>query len=324
MSEGFAFGLGGALGFFYYELPDLDPPIYVVGRTAGLERDFCGRAGIGLDLRETDDPAEAWGWLRAELEAGRPTMVNADIRELEYLRVRMHNTRHDIVVCGFDEEEGVALVADNDRDEIQRCSLESLARARGSTAFPGPTHHATWVMRFPDRLAEPAAAVASAVAMSAANMRAGAPSLTGAPVAGLRMVDDFAASYPGWPERFGERLGSALRGLRVFIVKAGTGGAMFRSLQADFLAEAGTLLGDERLAEAAGVYRGLAGAWIALADAAADGAQDPAAAHAAGAPHVERIARLEHAGVAALEAAAGAGPRSTGAPPPDGRATASA
>jgi hypothetical protein len=302
LSEAMAFGLGGGLGCFFYELPEMDPPLYLVGRGGGLERGVCEHLEIDLDLRRTDDPDEAWRWLRDELDAGRPTMVNADIRELDYLRVKLSNTMHDIVITGYDPDDGVALIADNDREEIQRCSLESLARARGSQGFPGPSHHATWVMRFPDALPDPRVAVERAVRQSVTNMTDAADGLAGLdPGCGLDHVARLAASYPGWPERYGERLAAALGGLWVFIVKAGTGGAMFRSLQAGFLRESAGLLDDPRLARAADVYEELAGEWVALADAAA-GARDgdPAAAHEAGRPHIEAIARLERDGAEAM------------------------
>ena len=297
LSEAMAFGLGGGLGCFFYELPDMDPPLYLVGRGGGLEQGVCEHLGIGLDLRRTDDPDEAWRWLRQELDGGRPTMVNADIRELDYLRVRLSNTMHDIVVTGYDEDKGVALIADNDREEIQRCSLDSLARARGSQGFPGPSRHATWVMRFPDRLPDPRTTVTHGLRRAVANMREDGEALAGiGQGSGLDHVARFAASYPRWPELFGDRTAGALRGLWVFIVKAGTGGAMFRSLQAGFLREASELLGDARVAGAAGVYEELAGEWLALADALRT--ED----HGAGLPHVEAIGRLERAGVAAMEA----------------------
>jgi hypothetical protein len=121
-------------------------------------------------------------------------------------------------------------------------------------------------------------------------------------------VDRLAASYPEWPERYGqERLGRALGGLWVFIVKAGTGGAMFRSLQAGFLRESAELLGDPALASAAAVYEELAGEWVALAGAAAGARNgDATAAHAAGTRHVEAIARLERDGAEAMSRALGA------------------
>src|SRR5205085_3581595 len=173
------------------------------------------------DRRETDDADEGWGWVRDEIGAGRPPMVWADIAELEYLRVRMTNTRHDIVVVGYDDDAEVVFIADNDRDELQRCSYASLAAARSSSGFPGPNRHGTFVYRWPSELREPAGAVSAALDRAIANMRgAGDDFLPGG--SGLEGVDGFAASYPAWPERFGDGLDAALSGLRVFIVKAGT------------------------------------------------------------------------------------------------------
>jgi Arc/MetJ family transcription regulator len=273
----------------------MKPPLYLVGRGGGLERGVCDHLGIELDLRRTDDGDEAWGWLRDELDAGRPTMVNADIQELDYLRVQLSNTMHDIVVTGYDPDDGVALIADNDREEIQRCSLDSLARARGSQGFPGPSRHATWVMRFPERLPEPREAVDRALRQAIANMRDQGEALASiGSGSGLDHIASFAESYGRWPELFGERLEGALRGLWVFIVKAGTGGAMFRSLQAEFLRESAELLDDDAIADAARVYTELTGEWLALADTVRAGDHD------AGRPHVEAIARLEAAGVAAM------------------------
>jgi hypothetical protein len=313
LSEAMAFGLGGGLGCFYYELPDMRPPLYLVGRGGGLERGVCEHLEIDLDLRKTDDPDEAWRWLRDELDAGRPTMINADIIELDYLRVKLSNTMHDIVVTGYDEDDGVALVADNDREEIQRCSLDSLRRARASQGFPGPNHHATWIMRFPAALPEPRVAIERAIAQSVSNMTEAAEGLAGLdPACGLDHVANLADSYRRWPDVFGEKLGAALGGLWVFIVKAGTGGAMFRGLQAGFLRESVALLdGDPRVARAAEVYEDLAAEWVALAEAAARAREgDPHEAHAAGLPHMDAIARLEREGGEAMAACLSGAPAS--------------
>jgi hypothetical protein len=297
LSEGSVFGLGGGLGFFYLELPDIRPPVYLVGRTAGLERDIATHLGVELEVRETDEPDTGWTWVRDAIDAGSPPMVCADIAELEYLRVRMANTRHIIVVVGYDEDEGVAFIADNDRDELQRCSLASLAAARASTGFPGPNHHATYLYTWPERLSDPDEAVAAAVDRAIGNMREGGFSLVNGPGdPGLEHVDRFAASYPTWPERIDD-LDAALSGLRVFIVKAGTGGAMFRSLHAEFLRDMGALLGDPGLTEAAAIYDEVVAAWIDLAACAER--RD----HAAGIPLVARISALERAGVDAMAAA---------------------
>lgn len=295
LSEGALFALSGALGFLFLPTPELVPPVYAVGRTADLERDIAAHAGLGLDLRATDDPAEGWRWVRDEIDAGRPPMVWADIAELEYLRVRMANTRHDIVIAGYDEEEGVAFVADNDRDDLQRCSLASLAAARNSHAFPGPNRHTTYVYRWPQRLRDPRAAIGDAAASVVRNMADGGGPLAGLSGArGLAGIDALAADYASWPQRFGDELPGVLKGLWVFIVKAGTGGAMFRSLQAEGLHDFAALLGDGALARAAAAYDELAAAWVALGEACA------AADHASGTPLLRDVQRLEREGVAAL------------------------
>jgi hypothetical protein len=297
LSEAAVFGLSGALGFLYLELPQMRPPVYLVGRTADLERDIASHLGIGLDVRDTDDPEEGWAAVRSEIDAGRPTMVWADIKHLEYLRVQMHNTRHDIVVVGYDEDAGVAWIADNDRDELQPCSLEALARARNSQAFPGPNRHTVFAYDWPSELRDPAAAASDAVTKAVQTMRGeGGSALAGLEGrTGLAGVAAFADALPRWPETFGDGLDAALSGLRVFIVKAGTAGAMFRSLQAGFLHELGALLGDAGLVSGGAVYDDLVDAWTALAQAAGD--RD----HARCVELVADVAALERRGVEQME-----------------------
>lgn len=289
------FGLAGGLGFFYVESTELNPPLYLVGRTADLERDIAPHLGIELTMRDTADPDEGWAFLRDELDAGRPTMVWADIRHLDYLNVRMHNSRHDVVIVGYDESAGVAFVADNDRDEIQACDLASIARARNSDAFPGANRHTTFLYRWPERLKDPRAATSAALRRAIDHMRGGGEQIAGLRGGfGLGGVDTFAGAYPDWPRIFGSELPAALAGLRVFIVKTGTGGAMFRSLHARFLHDLGDLLGEPEMLAVAGTYDELAAAWVELAGHAE--AHD----HGSGVPVAGEIARLEHAGVEAM------------------------
>ena len=279
-------------------MPEARPPVYLVGRTADLERDIAGHLGLGLDVRATDDPAEGWALVRDEVDAGRPPMVWADIAELEYLRVRMSNTRHDIVVAGYDEAEGVAFIADNDRDELQRCSLESLAaRAQLERRSPVPTATRPSSTSGRRRLREPRAAAVPrcrqgrrrTCAVTAAPL-AGLPGATG-----LEGVDRFAAAYATWPERFGDGLDAALTRAAVFIVKAGTGGAMFRSLHAGVPA---------RLRRHCSTTRGCSRRPRSTTSSPRRGSRSRDAAtaldHAGGLDAVDAIRRLEHEGVDAL------------------------
>jgi butirosin biosynthesis protein H-like/uncharacterized protein DUF4872 len=304
MSESMAFGLSGGLAFLFAErvvlpeCPDVELPLYLNGRSPDLELTACAHLGIDLDLRTTDDPGQGWRWLREELDAGRPTMVWANIGDLDYLDVNLDNTHHDVVVTGYDLDRRVASVADYDRDGIELCSLDSLARARRSSAFPGPARHATWVMRFPAALPDPRRAVETAVARTVAAMRS--RSGHGAPYeSGLDAVASFARSYLDWPERFGDGLRSALKLLHVFIDRAGTGGALFRGFFARFLGEAAALLRDPAIGRVAVAYRELAAAWRGLSATVRSG--EARLAHAAGVDRVGRVARLEADALERLE-----------------------
>jgi hypothetical protein len=295
VSEALVFGLAGGLGFGFAEFAGLQPPFILLGRTGDLERDFCENMELPFRLLETDDEQEGWRYVRERLDDGIPTMIWADMKDLEYLRVRMHNTHHTVVVVGYDAAEGIVHISDNDRDEFQLCSIESLMRARNSQAFPyGPNRNGTWIIDFPDRLPDAAVAIERGVRRAVENMASDDQRL------GLTGVRGFGSSYPGWPTTFGARLPEAMRGVVIFILKAGTGGAMFRSLHAGFLEQASSLLGAEALADSARIYCELTEEWRALADAAK--VEDALAAHRAGAAHVERIVELEHRGVTSMQA----------------------
>lgn len=105
--EGLVFALGGDLGLSYLRSDDLVPPMYLVGRGADFEIDLPRRLGGQVEVLTTDDPAEGWSWVRDDIDAGRPSLVWADIAELPYLRVKLQMSRHDIVVIGYDEIGGL-------------------------------------------------------------------------------------------------------------------------------------------------------------------------------------------------------------------------
>lgn len=310
--EGLVFGLGGGLGLAYLRVPGLVPPVYLVGRGGDLEVDLLARLGATVELRRTDDPALGWQWVRDELDTGRPVMVWADIAELPYLRVRLQMSRHDIVVIGYDDDEQVAYVVDNDRDDVQPVPYEALARARSSKAFPEPTRHATFATTWPQRLPDLAAVAADAFAASANSMRTGGADLGDRSLlpdgsinsTGLAGVQALADDVATWADVLDETtLESALRALPVFVEKAGTGGGLFRRLQAACCHDVAVRTGSVASRAAGEAYDRCAQAWSALGSGASgDG---PAAARLVGAARTAAtLPALEAEATAALDAAA--------------------
>ncbi|KQY10205.1 PRTRC system protein E [Mycobacterium sp. Root135] len=276
LEEGVVFALGGALDFCYVRSPQLTPQTYLVGRGSELEQDYLTRVGATFVVRTTDDPDVGWAFVTDEVDKGRPVMVWADIGELPYLRVRLHMSRHDIVIVGYDDEERVAYVVDNDRDTTQLVPYDKLRRARSSVGFPTPTRHTTYHVDWPDHVPDLRPIAGDALGASAAVMRgdaAGAPLLhvEAAEVesSGLKGVQAFAEDLRSWTTSFDdEGLTAALFGLGAFIEKAGTGGGLFRTLQAQGCQTIADLLNDAATADAAAAARDASNAWSALAAAA--------------------------------------------------------
>lgn len=275
--EGLVFGLGGGLSFMYTRYPGLTPPIYLVGRNADMELDFCRRLGINTQRQQTDDADLGWHWVKDEIDAGRPVMVWCDIAELPYLRVRLSNTRHDVVIIGYDDDLKTVFVVDNDREDVQEVPFAAFRRAHGSNGFPGPNRFATYPMRFPAQLPDLLTCARDAAA-SAARVLGGEGALlfdvtrlpSGSLVAsGVEGVKTFADDISTWPYRFDpDELPAALKSLPVFVEKAGTGGGFFRLLEAEFCRDVAHATGDSDFAKAAKACQHSADAWSALGDVA--------------------------------------------------------
>ena len=298
LSEGAIFGLSGALDLQVRITPAGVPCVDIEGRAPSLELDLCRHLGIEARWSVTDDPAAGWEALRRELDAGRPALLRADVAELDYHRQRCHDTRHVILVIDCDVQAGVVWVLDRRFPEPQRCSLTALAAARASCGWPDDARHGLLQLRPPSRLPEPQAAVADALERTVRGMRhtcSAHPHVR----SGLDGIDALAAHWPELPRLAGTLLRETLAGLGARVRDGGTGGALYRSLQARFEHDAAALLGSAQLGRAALACDELADAWRAFAGAVED--DDPERAHTVAGAWLERIRTLEHRHVAALE-----------------------
>lgn len=300
LSEGAVFGFSGALDLRVRIARAAIPAIDIGGRADALEAELCEHLGIPARWHTTDDAAAGWRTLHAELAAGRPALVRADRAELDYRRTRRHDTRHALVATSLDGDRDIVWVADGDFPEPQRCATAALAAARASQGWPGPVRHALLALhRPPARLADPRAAVGGAVGRVVRAMRCPPRAHHPHVRAGLAAADALAATWPTLPQTAGARLGATLGALRHRIRDGGTGGALYRSLQARFLHDAAALLGSPQLGRAALVCDDLADAWRTFA--AVIDADDARLAHRAAEPWIQRIRSLEHQHVEALE-----------------------
>lgn len=270
--EGLVFTLGGALSLTYIRSKALMPPVYLVGRGPDFEVDLPRRLGGTVEVLATDDPAEGWDNLRGEIDQGRPALVWAEIAELPYLRVQLRMSRHDIVVVGYDQPQGIAYIADNDREDLQPIPLDALARARRSTSFPEPTRHTQFRINWPQTPPPILEVAAQAFAQSAASLSTPGASTIAGPAEqgshGLDAASALACDVCSWEALSGDDLEMHLFSLGAFIEKAGTGGGLFRRLLAEGCDEIARLTGDQATADLASDAHRAASSWTAVARAA--------------------------------------------------------
>lgn len=260
LSEALCFGLGSGAGFLYLPRHPVPPGTAFHGRTLSLEADLC--AALSLPFPETPEPDADSGWekARSAVAAGHPALINTDIAFLDYFDTRTHFSGHRVVLMGFDDERGEAILSDSERAEPQVVPVDSLKRSRSSTVPPFPMEN-RWCVIVPQgpprRLAE---AVPEALSKNARGILAPPEgSLEG--IAGMRRA---AQDLPRWTEITAEWPFAARFGYQI-IEKRGTGGGLFRGLYARYLEEAGEIVPAVAAARLAEEMAALAERWTKIA-----------------------------------------------------------
>ncbi len=268
ISEELAFGLGAGPCFYYIVGDDQSPSRFTNGRTGRLEEQFLELTRAPLRLRTEPDPERAWALAAETVAAGRPLILITDLYYLDHYGSSAHFPGHAVVMTGYDSES--AYVSDTGFEEIQRTSLDGLARARHERHpfYPLAGH----MIDLPPGAAIDAGALREAApgAIRSAARRMLEPEL--GDFEGLPALRRFAAEVGEWPLTAPDWQWCARFNYQV-IERRGTGGGNFRAMYSRFLAEVG---GDGAPLAAAASER-----WTALAGelfaASEQEAADPAA-----------------------------------------------
>ncbi len=298
LSEAMIFGLGAGLDVMFLLQPTRKMPFYLGGRGARLEESLIHRIGGTIMRRSEPDNDEAWAWVREKLDRGEPVPMVGDCQKLEYLRTRSSMPQHVIVATGYDETH--ALIADNDRAEIQRCSLESLREARSATGFPLPAMNVTFEIEWPATLPRVEDMIAPAIAEAVRWMHdpSGVPvAFFGRSAFGLAAMNGLEHAARSWLRDGVTQPSAHAMLLWIAVEKGGTGGSMFRRLYRDFLAEAHDLVPSPALARARDHYAQLERDWTTVGRTCGAGRMEGVAAQlidlaAAEREGVERLAEV--------------------------------
>lgn len=268
ISEELAFGLGAGPAFYYIVMDGQSPSRFTNGRTGRLEERFLDLTGAPLRMRTTDDPDAAWAMAAATIDEGRPAILLTDLYYLDHYGNSAHFPGHAVTLVGYDATH--AYVADTGFEEIQRTSLEGLAKARHHQHpfYPLAGHMVD--MPPGGELSEESLRAAAPRAIESAARLMHEPPM--GELEGLPALRRFTSEVGSWPEATGDWQWCARFNYQV-IERRGTGGGNFRAMYARFLDEVGR---DE-----ATLAAGAAERWTELAaalyEASESGTPDPGA-----------------------------------------------
>lgn len=294
LSEPMLFGLGRGLSFVYWDSKSMGFP-FLGGRVKPFEvsRNLAHVLGLGLQVRETTSPRRAWANVVEAIGAGRPVGLQLDSYHLEYFTAKVHFGGHVVAMYGYDDE--VARLVDTEQQGGAVCtSLASLAEARAARG-PMAAKHRSFTVTVPADL--PAAHTRIVPAVTAC-----AHAFLNPPIANLghRGIDKAGKAVRTWLRRSDDP-GRDLPQAALLMERAGTGGALFRNLYRDFLAECEQFVDSDHLRTGHRLYAEAATLWTevaALITSAGESEEDRFLVRAGSA--LQELARIEREAMESL------------------------
>ncbi|MGK5693568.1 BtrH N-terminal domain-containing protein [Streptomyces sp. URMC 128] len=258
LSEPMLFGLGSGLSFIYWDSKNMDFP-FLGGRVKPFELTRNLAAGLGLELavQETGSARKAWENVANAIDAGVPVGLQLDSYHLDYFTSKTHFGGHVVALYGYDEHDAY-LVDTGQQGGAVSTSLSSLARARAARG-PMTARHRSFTLTVAGKVPSLENRIIPAITRCA-------DAFLDPPIANLghRGIEKAGKLVPGWLQRT-DTPRRDLPQAALLMEKAGTGGALFRNLYRDFLAECAQRVDSGRLRTGHRLYSEAAGLWTQVA-----------------------------------------------------------
>ncbi|GAP53343.1 BtrH N-terminal domain-containing protein [Streptomyces azureus] len=258
LSEPMLFGLGSGLSFIYWDSKNMDFP-FLGGRVKPFEltRNLAARLGLELAVQETGSARKAWEHVAAAVDAGRPVGLQLDSHHLDYFTSKVHFGGHVVALYGYDEHDAYLVDTDQQGGAVST-SLDSLARARAARG-PMTARHRSFTLTAAGKTPSLESRIIPAITECAG-------AFLDPPIANLghRGIEKAGKLVPAWLQRT-DAPQRDLPQAALLMEKAGTGGALFRNLYRDFLAECAQLVDSGHLRTGHRLYSEAAGLWTDVA-----------------------------------------------------------
>ncbi|MEU6609066.1 BtrH N-terminal domain-containing protein [Streptomyces shenzhenensis] len=294
LSEPMLFGLGSGLSFVYWDSKNMGFP-FLGGRVKPFEltRNLATRLGLELLVQETASPRRAWQNVVTPIDAGHPVGLQLDSYHLDYFGSKVHFGGHVVALYGYDDRDAY-LVDTAQQGGTVSTSLAGLAQARAARG-PMTAKHRSFTLTAPRNLPSPQGRIVPAVT-------ACADAFLNPPIANLghRGIEKAGRLVRTWLQRT-DTPQRDLPQAADLMEKAGTGGALFRNLYRDFLAECTQQLDSSHLRTGHGLYAEAATLWTEVAALITTAGETGSAQYLAQAGTILRdLSRTEHEGMRAL------------------------
>ncbi|MET8217731.1 BtrH N-terminal domain-containing protein [Streptomyces hirsutus] len=258
LSEPMLFGLGSGLSFIYWDSKSMGFP-FLGGRVKPFEltRNLAAALGLELLIGETTSPRKAWQNVAAPIDAGRPVGLQLDSYHLDYFSTKVHFGGHVVAMYGYDEQNAYLVDTDPQGGAVST-SLAGLARARAERG-PMTAKHRSFTITAPSSAKPPQDRIIPAI-------KTCADAFLNPPIANLghRGIEKTAEQVPKWLHRSDDPQEDLPRAAAL-MERAGTGGALFRNLYRDFLAECTQLIDSSHLRTGHTLYTEAAALWTQVA-----------------------------------------------------------
>jgi hypothetical protein len=258
LSEPMLFGLGSGLSFIYWDSKNMGFP-FLGGRVKpfDLTRNLATRLGLELLVQETTSPRRGWENVAVLIDAGHPVGLQLDSYYLDYFGSKVHFGGHVVAMCGYDDHDAYLVDTDQQGGAVST-SLTSLAQARAARG-PMTAKHRSFIFTTPKNLPSPQGQIVPAIT-------ACADAFLNPPIANLghRGIEKAGKLVCTWLQRT-DNPQRDLPQAALLMEKGGTGGALFRNLYRDFLAECTELLDSSHLRTGHGLYTEAATLWTEAA-----------------------------------------------------------
>jgi hypothetical protein len=258
LSEPMLFGLGSGLSFIYWDSKNMGFP-FLGGRVKPFEltRNLATRLELELLVQETTSPRRAWENVTAPVDAGHPVGLQLDSYYLDYFTSKVHFGGHVVAMYGYDDHDAY-LVDTEQQGGAVSTSLTSLAQARAARG-PMTARRRSFTLTAPKSLPSPPGRIIPAIT-------ACADAFLKPPIANLghRGIEKASKLVRTWLQRT-DNPQRDLPHAALLMEQAGTGGALFRNLYRDFLAECTELLDSSHLRTGHTLYTEAATLWTEAA-----------------------------------------------------------